>query len=75
MLDNLGTKKRSHYCGELNKDNLGQEVTVMGWVHKRRDLGGLIFIDLRDVKGLLQVVIRPEQTEVFAKAVRFAMSM
>ncbi len=68
MRDNLGTKKRSHYCGELNKDNLGQEVTVMGWVHKRRDLGGLIFIDLRDVKGLLQVVIRPEQTEVFAKA-------
>lgn len=68
MLDNLGALCRSHYCGELNKHNLGQEVTVMGWVHKRRDLGGLIFIDLRDIKGLLQVVIHPEQAEVFAKA-------
>jgi len=68
MLDNLGNLKRSHYCGELNISHDGNIVTVMGWVHKRRDLGGLIFIDLRDVKGLLQVVIHPEQQSIFAKA-------
>ncbi len=68
MLDNLGNLQRSHYCGELTKTNAGSLVTVMGWVHKRRDLGGLIFIDLRDVKGLLQVVIHPEQESIFAKA-------
>jgi len=68
MLDNLGNLTRSHYCGDLNTDHIGQNVTVMGWVNKRRDLGGLIFIDLRDVKGILQIVIRPEQEEIFAKA-------
>jgi len=68
MLDNLGNLKRSHLCGTLKAEHVGQSVTVMGWVHKRRDLGGLIFIDLRDVSGLLQVVVRPEQSEVFAKA-------
>jgi aspartyl-tRNA synthetase len=47
---------------------VGETVTVMGWVNKRRDLGGLIFIDLRDLKGLLQVVIRPEAKEIFRKA-------
>ncbi|MDY0151541.1 MAG: aspartate--tRNA ligase [Candidatus Cloacimonas sp.] len=68
MLDNLGTLKRSNYCGEITKTEIGNTLTVMGWVHKRRDLGGLIFIDLRDVKGLLQVVIHPEQSEIFVKA-------
>ena len=68
MLDNLGSLTRSHYCGDLSLTDVDTEITVMGWVHKRRDLGGLIFIDLRDVKGLLQVVIHPEQTAVFAKA-------
>jgi len=68
MLDNLGNLTRTHYCGNLNTEHIGQEVTVMGWVNKRRDLGGLIFIDLRDVKGILQVVIRPEKPEIFAKA-------
>lgn len=68
MPDNLGNLARSHYCGDLNKNQIGQNVTVMGWVNKRRDLGGLIFIDLRDVKGILQITIHPEQKEVFAKA-------
>jgi len=68
MLDNLGNLTRTHYCGNLNTEHIGQEVTVMGWVNKRRDLGGLIFIDLRDVQGILQVVIRPEKPEIFAKA-------
>lgn len=68
MLDNLGKLSRSHLCGDLQVNDAGTNVTVMGWVHKRRDLGGLIFIDLRDVSGILQVVIRPEQTTIFAKA-------
>jgi len=68
MLDNLGNLTRTHYCGNLDTTNIGQTVTVMGWVNKRRDLGGLIFIDLRDIKGILQVIIRPEQKEIFAKA-------
>lgn len=67
-MDNLGNLCRTDYCGELNISHEHKLVTLMGWVHKRRDLGGLIFIDLRDVKGLMQIVIRPEQTEIFSKA-------
>jgi aspartyl-tRNA synthetase len=68
MLDNFANLRRSHRCGELSAALDGQPVTVMGWVHKRRDLGGLIFIDLRDVSGILQIVIHPENTAAFAKA-------
>lgn len=68
MLDNLNQMARSHYCGALSQVNAGEQVTVMGWVNKRRDLGGLIFIDLRDIKGVVQVVIRPESTAIFQKA-------
>ncbi len=68
MLANLGTLTRTHYCGEITTANIGHQVTVMGWVNKRRDLGGLIFIDLRDLKGLVQVVIRPEAEGVFQTA-------
>ncbi len=69
-MDNLGSLARSHYSTDLNQTDLNTPVTVMGWVHRRRDLGGLIFIDLRDVKGLIQIVIHPEQKDIFAVAER-----
>ena len=59
---------RTHKCGELNKENLGESVALCGWVHKRRDHGGVIFIDLRDREGLVQVVFNPETIETFAIA-------
>jgi len=68
MLDLLGNTKRTGWCGKLGEENLGQSVTLMGHVHRRRDLGGLIFIDLRDVSGLVQVVFAPEREAVHAKA-------
>ena len=61
---------RTHYCGELNEMQIGQEVTVCGWVNRRRDHGGVIFVDLRDKKGILQVVFDPDAEEVFADAER-----
>ena len=53
MLDSLGDLKRTNYCGELRGTDAGSEVVLMGWVHRRRDLGNLIFIDLRDRTGLV----------------------
>jgi len=61
---------RSLYCGELNETHLDQEVTLCGWVHRRRDHGGVIFIDLRDHKGLVQVVFDPDREAIFAIAER-----
>ncbi len=61
---------RSHYCGQVNEDHLGQEIELCGWVHRRRDHGGVIFIDLRDREGLVQVVIDPDTVEAFATAER-----
>mgnify|MGYP001000921948 CR=1 FL=1 len=55
--------KRTHSCNDLNENNVGQEVVVMGWVQKRRDHGGLIFVDLRDRSGIVQVVFNPEQAK------------
>ncbi len=61
---------RSHYCGQVDHSLIGTEVTVCGWVHRRRDHGGVIFIDLRDREGLLQVVFDPDRADVFAAAER-----
>ena len=61
---------RSIYCGDVGAKQEGQEVTVAGWVHRRRDHGGVIFIDLRDREGLVQVVFNPEKKEIFTEAER-----
>ena len=61
---------RTHYCGEVNEGLVGKEVSVAGWVHRRRDHGGVIFVDLRDRDGLLQVVFDPDTKDVFAEAER-----
>jgi aspartyl-tRNA synthetase len=62
-LDFLGDLRRTHTCGQLRASDAGQRVTLMGWVHRRRDLGGLIFIDLRDRTGLTQIVIDPQRSK------------
>ena len=59
---------RSHYCGEITSKNLEHEVTICGWIHKRRDHGGVIFLDVRDIKGICQAVINPNNEESFAIA-------
>jgi len=56
---------RSHHCGNLNIKNLDQEVTICGWIHRRRDHGGVIFLDVRDTTGIVQVVVNPENVEAF----------
>ena len=61
---------RTNYCGLIDKSYLGQTVTLCGWVHRRRDHGGVIFIDLRDREGLVQVVIDPDTPDTFATADR-----
>lgn len=59
---------RTHYCGHLNKAHAGQTVELSGWVNRRRDLGGLIFIDMRDREGIVQVVVDPDMKDVFEVA-------
>jgi aspartyl-tRNA synthetase len=61
---------RSHYCGHVDSSLIGQEISVAGWVHRRRDHGGVIFVDLRDREGLLQVVFDPDDPAMFAQAER-----
>jgi aspartyl-tRNA synthetase len=62
--------KRTHYCGAVSAADLGQIVSIYGWAHRRRDHGGVIFIDLRDREGLVQVVCDPDRAETFANAER-----
>ncbi len=61
---------RSHYCGQVDESLIGEEISVTGWVHRRRDHGGVIFVDLRDREGLLQVVFDPDTPDIFAEAER-----
>ena len=56
---------RSHYCGDVNRSHVGEEVTLVGWVNRSRDLGGVVFLDLRDREGVIQVVYDPDLPEVF----------
>ena len=68
-MESMGTLHRTHYCADLGKENVDEEVILMGWVLRRRDHGGVIFIDLRDRRGITQVVFNPEvNKEVHAKA-------
>lgn len=59
---------RSHYCGQLNEARIDETVSLCGWVHRRRDHGGVIFVDLRDRDGLCQVVFDPDRADTFAQA-------
>ena len=59
---------RSHYCGDINRSDIGSDIEISGWVHKRRDHGGIIFLDIRDLHGIVQVVFNPDLKEVFDKA-------
>ncbi|MFT7185657.1 MAG: aspartyl-tRNA synthetase [Pseudohongiellaceae bacterium] len=61
---------RSHYCGLVNEEHIGQEVVICGWVHRRRDHGGVIFLDMRDREGIAQIVFDPDTEESFACAER-----
>lgn len=67
-MDSLGELKRSCYCGEVSEEHIRQTLTVMGWVDRVRDLGGLLFIDLRDRSGILQIVANPDNARAFGKA-------
>ncbi|HPX56688.1 MAG TPA: OB-fold nucleic acid binding domain-containing protein, partial [Syntrophales bacterium] len=60
LADFITDRKRTHYCGAVRSQDVDKEVVLMGWAHRRRDHGGVIFIDLRDREGLVQIVFNPE---------------
>ncbi len=64
----MSTYGRTYYCGHINENLSGESVTICGWVHRRRDLGGLVFLTVRDISGLVQVVFEPENVDFFDKA-------
>ncbi len=72
MLDRLGNFKRDYYCGELTENNIGDEVRLLGWAESVRDHGGVLFVNLRDIEGVVQIVFDPSLTpkEVYEKAKR-----
>ena len=59
---------KSHYCGEITSSNLKEEVMICGWVHRRRDHGGVIFLDIRDIRGICQAVVNPDNAKSFQLA-------
>jgi aspartyl-tRNA synthetase len=59
---------RSHYCGDITSLDIGNDIEISGWVHKRRDHGGVIFLDVRDLHGIVQVVFNPDLQEIFSLA-------
>ena len=59
---------RSHYCGDINSSDIGSNIEISGCVHKRRDQGGVIFLDVRDLHGIVQVVFNPDLKEIFDTA-------
>jgi len=65
--------QRTHYCGELRLEHAGQKVTLFGWAHRQRDIGSLVFIDLKDREGLVQIVISPEDKSLLAEAAKVKM--
>ena len=68
MLDFLGNNKRTHYCGQINENLIDSEVFICGWVNSVRNFGGLIFVDVRDVKGKVQVIFDPQEEQAYQKA-------
>ena len=70
MAEQLGDLTRTHTCGALRPDDVGADVVLLGWVHRVRDLGGLLFIDVRDRAGITQVVFDKDDEALMAKAKR-----
>ena len=68
-METLKWLKRTHYCGDLRMDNVGEEVILNGWVQKKRNLGGLVFVDLRDIRGISQIIFDADVSkDAFEKA-------
>src|ERR1700722_15415130 len=64
----MSMQQRTHYCGNVTEKNIGEVVCIYGWVHRRRDHGGVIFLDVRDREGFLQIVFNPDLAAVFNTA-------